>query len=57
MQYFVIKISDNGTGVSAEKISHIFEPFFTNKDKGYRAWIGYGISNYKGPRGRYLYRK
>ena len=33
-QYFVIKISDNGAGIPAEKISHIFEPFFTNKDKG-----------------------
>ena len=33
-QYFLIKISDNGEGISAEKISHIFEPFFTNKDNG-----------------------
>ena len=33
-QYFVIKISDNGAGIPAEKTSHIFEPFFTNKDKG-----------------------
>ncbi|HLE87103.1 MAG TPA: ATP-binding protein [Candidatus Brocadiaceae bacterium] len=32
--YFVIKISDNGAGIPAEKISHIFEPFFTDKDKG-----------------------
>lgn len=32
--YFVIKISDNGAGIPAEKISHIFEPFFTNKEKG-----------------------
>ena len=33
-QYFLIKISDTGEGISAEKISHIFEPFFTNKDNG-----------------------
>lgn len=33
-QYFVIKISDNGTGIPAEKISRIFEPFFTSKEKG-----------------------
>lgn len=32
--YFVVKISDNGTGIPAEKLAHIFEPFFTNKDKG-----------------------
>ncbi len=33
-QYFVIKISDNGAGIPSEKISYIFEPFFTNKEKG-----------------------
>ncbi len=32
--YFVIKISDNGTGIPVEKISHIFEPFSTFKEKG-----------------------
>lgn len=32
--YFVIKVSDNGAGISAEKIPHIFEPFFTDKEKG-----------------------
>lgn len=39
-QHFVIKISDNGEGIPAEKISYIFEPFFTNKDKG----TGLGLS-------------
>ncbi len=29
-----IIISDNGIGMPAEKIEHIFEPFFTDKDKG-----------------------
>src|SRR3989339_119142 len=38
--YFVMKISDNGEGIPAEKISHIFEPFFTNKEKG----TGLGLS-------------
>ncbi|KAA0245240.1 MAG: PAS domain-containing protein [Candidatus Brocadia sp. AMX2] len=33
-QYFVVKISDNGAGIPAEKIPYIFEPFFSNKDKG-----------------------
>lgn len=32
--YYIIKISDKGAGIPAENISHIFEPFFTNKDKG-----------------------
>lgn len=32
--YFVIKVYDNGTGISAEKVPHIFEPFFTDKEKG-----------------------
>lgn len=33
-QYFVIKISDNGIGIPTENMSQIFEPFFTDKDKG-----------------------
>lgn len=32
--YYIIKVSDKGTGISTNNISHIFEPFFTNKDKG-----------------------
>lgn len=33
-RYFFIKIADDGTGISPEKISHIFEPFFTDKNNG-----------------------
>jgi signal transduction histidine kinase len=30
----IIEISDTGTGIPAEHLSNIFEPFFTLKDKG-----------------------
>lgn len=36
-----VKISDNGIGMSQETISKIFEPFFTNKNKG----SGLGLTN------------
>ncbi|OQZ00770.1 MAG: hypothetical protein B6D35_05365 [Candidatus Brocadia sp. UTAMX2] len=32
--YFVIEVSDNGMGIPGEKMKHIFEPFFTSKEKG-----------------------
>lgn len=33
-QYFIVKVSDNGLGIPAEKMQNIFEPFFTDKEKG-----------------------
>jgi two-component system, NtrC family, sensor kinase len=29
-----IEISDTGTGIAAEKLDHIFDPFYTTKEKG-----------------------
>jgi len=37
-----IEISDNGSGISPEDISHVFEPFFTTKHNG--NGIGLGLS-------------
>lgn len=35
-----ITITDNGTGIEKEDLSHIFDPFFTNRDNGH----GLGLS-------------
>jgi len=33
-EYFIIEISDTGCGIAPKDLSHIFEPFFTKKEKG-----------------------
>lgn len=38
-----IKVADTGIGISEEDIAHLFEPFFTHKDKG----TGLGLANVK----------
>lgn len=38
--YFVIRITDNGAGMSEETLRHLFEPFFTTKDIGKGTGLG-----------------
>ena len=38
-----IKVTDTGIGISEEDIVHLFEPFFSRKDKG----TGLGLANVK----------
>lgn len=39
-----VAIKDTGTGISAEKIKHIFEPFFTEKKEGKGVGLGLSIA-------------
>ncbi|MBU1139492.1 MAG: response regulator [Proteobacteria bacterium] len=42
-EYAVVRITDNGKGIEAEDISHIFEPFYTKKILG-RSGTGLGLA-------------
>lgn len=46
-QYVMVAVTDSGAGMDAEAKAHLFEPYFTTKDRGARAGLGlatvYGI--------------
>ncbi|WP_316977698.1 PAS domain-containing hybrid sensor histidine kinase/response regulator [Shumkonia mesophila] len=44
--YVLIKVSDTGAGIPKESIGHIFEPFFSTKEKG--SGTGLGLSTVYG---------
>jgi PAS domain S-box-containing protein len=42
-RYIVLAISDTGSGIDGETLSHVFEPFFTSQVPGNRAGLGLSI--------------
>jgi two-component system cell cycle sensor histidine kinase/response regulator CckA len=42
-RYVVLAVSDTGSGIHAETLSHVFEPFFTSQAPGNRAGLGLSI--------------
>jgi two-component system NtrC family sensor kinase len=39
-----VSIKDNGQGIAKEKIKHVFEPFYTTKEKGKGTGLGLSIT-------------
>jgi two-component system NtrC family sensor kinase len=42
--YFVIRVQDEGNGISKDALPHIFDPFFTTKDTGEGTGLGLSIA-------------
>jgi two-component system, NtrC family, sensor kinase len=44
-EYFSLSVRDQGLGISAEHIDHVFEPFYTTKDVGEGTGLGLSVSH------------
>lgn len=46
-QHLTIKVRDYGSGIPAEQLSHIFEPFYTTKPPRRTSGLGFGLASVK----------
>lgn len=42
-EYVIIKVGDNGSGIAADSLEHIFEPFYTTKETGKGTGMGLSV--------------
>ena len=42
-RYLVLAVSDTGTGMDGDTLTHVFDPFFTSKPSGTRSGLGLSI--------------
>jgi PAS domain S-box-containing protein len=43
-EYLCLSVQDNGCGIDSDTLKHIYDPFFTTKEKGEQRGVGLGLA-------------